>query len=705
MKAEPSFAEFEKDLSTRGDVVDFCLHIERRIEADLQGRSQWESKQELYYQQRYSQLNRELDFPFPGCSSIVIPTTDEVVDRVKAAEVGLFANVRPLGAFMPVGEGSIDLARKIEWYWDWRLRYSVPDFFQQLILGIDDRLQTGRCFLKNIYEYETQTVYQTVVLHDLPGSLRTFSVIPLGDKKAAAAAAEMIRKQSGGQATPITKEEFDKNEKRIKQTIVDEFALDMDEQMDRKACDQLMKFFRSGEKDTIIKKREVVKHYPRMIAVDPMDIIVPSHTKSLENADRITHRMWLTKDQLHKKVRDQRWSEKAVEDLIERGRANSGYGTIDGFTSYGSVKAMREGVQTYTEEDLYEIHENFVLYDTDGDGVGEKTVLTSAPGMETPLKFIAFPYDHNEWPIVDIQHELNDRSFYSPRGIPEKIHDLDAEITEQHRAKLNRMFIANAPTFTFRRGSGFNPSKVQWIPGQMYQVGQQGDVQAIQIPNLDISFDREQNILRAEIESYVGSPDLSITSPLGKPSQPRTAREINEISSISNQSAGYRTVLFTLGMQRVMNQLWALDQQYGPEELWVRVAEEEPFKLTRKQIQGKYIIVPRGSMVNSSPELEAQKIMMEVQALVPLLPYIMQDPEYEVKLPQRVLDYYQTLDPLGSRRFIRKRTPQEVQAIVAQQQQAQAVAQNTPVPIGSVAKELRRGESQAPNGPRQQVQL
>lgn len=635
------------------------------------------------------------------------------MDRVKASEVALFANVRPLCSFMPTGEANIDIARKMEWYFDWRLRYSVPDFFQQLILGIDDRLQMGKCFFKVIYEYETETVYQTITLKSLPGRLKKFSVVPVGGE----AAAEYIAQISGGQSTPITKQEFDKYWEKplpqsiqsIKAIIKDEFDLDEDEPMDRRALEQLHKFFRSGEHETIIKKREVMRHYPRMISIDPLDVIVPSWTKSLESAERITHRMWLTKDQLLRKVRDQKWNESVVDQLITQGGQNVGAQGLGQYTMYNVQKAVREGVFNYYDDPLFEVHESYCLYDLDGDGVGEKAVIWTATGIETPLKFIAYPYDHNQWPIIDIPHELNDKDFYSPRGIPEKIKDLDEEITQQHRAKLNRMLIANSPTFTYRRGSGFNPSKVRWIPGEMYQVGQQGDVAAIQIPNLDISFDREQNILRAEIESYVGVPDTSITSPLSKPSQPRTATEISVISNVSQQASGYRTLLFQLGMQKVLNQMWALEEQYGPEELWVRVAEEPPQKVTRKEIQGKFVIVPRGTVVNSTPEAEAQKALTTFQILAQAIPFIQQDPRYDVDIGQGILDYERIIDPLNSRRIIRKRSPQEVQQIVAQQQkqmeQQQALQSNQPMRLEDMVNTMNRMKKEAPNGAAQNVDM
>lgn len=668
-------------------------------------RAEWERRQQIFYDQRYCRLGRNTDFPFPGCSDIVIPTTDEAIDKVKAAEVSRFMNVRPMCTFMPVQDANIDVSRKLEWYMDWRIRYSIPDFFRQLILGIDDRLQKGRAIFKVIWEYETETVYQTVCLGKLPGRLKQFSVIPKGVKNAAAAA-EFIAQRSGGESVPITKEEFDKQRKAIEQIVTDEFDLDTDDPMDRKALSELMEFFRSGDNEVVIKKREVKAKYPRMVAVDPMDIIVPHWTKDPEKSERITHRMWLTKDQLRKKVRDQRWSEDAVEELLNSGSKNEGSVTGQ-LNMYSVAKANREGVNTYSEDTLYEIHENYCYYDIDNDGCGEKVVLITSPGIESPIKFIAYPYDHGEWPFTFIPYELNDYDYYSPRGIPEKVQDLDEEITQQHRAKLNRMTIANSPTFTYRRGSGFNPSKVQWIPGQMYQVTQQGDVQAIQIPNLDISFDREQSILRAQVESYVGSPDLAITSPLSQSADNRTATEVNAITAQSQQSVGYRAALFQTGMARVMNQMWALEGQYNDDDLFIKVADEAPLKLTRKEIQGKFVVVPRGTVLDSSPEVKAGRMLQEFQILMQAMPILMQDPRYDINPAQRLLDYYQTLEPLDSKRFIRKRTPQELQQIQQQMQQQQAgqkaMESNQPMPLGDIIGQLKQVSSKAPHGANQEV--
>lgn len=703
MKKDPSVEEREKDLSSRKDTTEFIHELRAQVADDITARYDWERKLEINYQRRYAQLGRGTDWPFPGASDIVVPTMDMTIDRVKAAEVALFANVRPMCAFLPVMQGTVDQARKLEYYFDWRMRYSCPDFFQQLILGLDDRLQTGRTVLKTIYEYQTINEWQTILLKDLPGRLRKFSVLPVGGSKAA----DMLYQLSGGKIAPISKKEFDEQEEVIRNLVESEFELDPEDSIDDKAITDIMKFFRNGEPEVIVKRRAVKKHYPRMVAVDPLHFIVPSYARDIEAADRVTHRMWFTKDQIRGKVRDANWREGTV-DIICKDKAGSfDSNLVNGYSSIEVSKDMREGISAHAGEDLHEVYETHCLYDIDGDGVGERVIVTWSPNCEYPFKFIASPFDHGQVPFTPIFYELNDGRYYASRGIPEKISDLDEEVTQQRRAKLNRMTIANSPTFTYRRGSGFQPTKVTWLPGSMYEVTQQGDLSAIQMPNLDISFDREQQILRSEIESYVGTMDAALTNPLSSNKDPRTATEVNAVTNISNQAIGYRTVLLQLGMQRVFEQLWSLDNQFGPDELQYYVLGEQPEHMTRKEIRGKYMIVPRGTVVNSSPEMEAAKALQKMQVLMNFGPALGQDPRYEINVGTALMDYFNALDPIHNQRIIRQRTPEEVQKIQAQQAQAQQAAQavqnNEPVPLDQLKQELKKTGSKAPHGMNQQV--
>jgi len=109
-------------------------------------------------------------------------------------------------------------------------------------------------------------------------------------------------------------------------------------------------------------------------------------------------------------------------------------------------------------------------------------------------------------PIHTAEFELNKRRWYAPRGVIEKIDDIEKEVTVQHRAKLNRMMIANAPTFKYRTGSGINAANWHWIPGQSTLAGILRAIFSMDVPNLDMSFEREEMILRTWAEQYLGGP-------------------------------------------------------------------------------------------------------------------------------------------------------------------------------------------------------
>lgn len=702
---KPAYLEGEVGISRKANLEEFIGKLKKEVDKDQTSRMDWVKQRQENWKRRYAVLDRNVDYPWRGASSIVVPIADMTIDKVKAQLLSLITGVSPTFHFIANNPASVDTAADAEAFFEWLLKTGTPDFIWQMTIATDDMLQGGFATVKTTWEYETELETTLIELKRLPGRLRGLHVLP----NATEAQAQQIVQATGGKVQPMTKERFDAMAPQIKQAVMEGWDLSEDDKVDKKAIDQIMRFFRSGEMSTVVTYRVATKNNPCVQAVDPINVIVPPWTGLMSGASRITHRVFLSEEQLMQRVDSANWNEEAAK-LILSTKANRGRrDDLDNMTGYNEDRSYREGIFDYDYEDLMQFYETCCYFDFEGTGRARKATLIWHPASRIPLKAVPFPYDHGKWPWTYIPFELNDARWYSPRGIVEKIKDLDEEITHQHRAKLNRMTIANSPTFKFKRNSGFNPGRIRWVPGDFYGVQRMDDFEAVQMPNLDISFEREENILRSTIENYVGTPDFAITGPEAG-SSTRTAREIDLIAQRSQTALGYRSTLYQTGMKELGGQIWDLWNQYGDDKVFINVANGEPKHMTKAEIQGDYDLIPVGSIGSSSPAQEEQKALIRLQAIAQFGPLVEQDPSIEINYGQALLDYLMKGDRVSSKRVIRRRSPEEIAQIEAQQKQQaateEAIASNSePVRLSVLKQTLDQTARKAPAGDKQKVLL
>jgi hypothetical protein len=95
------------------------------------------------------------------------------------------------------------------------------------------------------------------------------------------------------------------------------------------------------------------------------------------------------------------------------------------------------------------------------------------------------------------------------------------------------------------------------------------------------------------------------------------------------------------------------------------------------------------------------------QVLSQTAPLVAQDPRYEVNLGEALITFFQKFDGLNAKRFIRRRTQEEL-AQIAQQSQAStksAVQRNEPVPLDDLISTMEKAKELAPAGGNQRISL
>lgn len=681
------------------------------IRQDVQDRDPWVQKHIGYDARRYCRWFRNPTFPWKGSSNIVMPTIDKTIDRLKPEVVGLVTGARPPVTVLSTTSEGMNQATNVEWWFDWLIRIGSPYFRREVVYGADDFLSMGRAVMKTFWGYETRPTHETLVPFRLPERFARLRVVKTKDE---------VQKEidrANGQTHVLTRKEFNDNLEDpapgvpgIKTAIAVEYDLDPEEPSDKEAMNQIIDWFRQGMPEPLtIKKRDTAVDAPRAIEVHPFDLVIPTSTTDLEDAARIPYRLYLSERQMRQKVLDSGWNRGAVDYIIEEHGRQQKRGSHRWSDTYQMELARRENI-TYRPYGEYEILEVCCWYSFTEHGREEKAIaLVDIDYPEVPLKVYPYQRPSGKWPYHTAVFEQNKRRYYSPRGVTEKLLDIDEEITFQHRAKLNRMTIANAPTFLYRTNRGFYPQTIKWIPGQFVGCIDTSDVAPLPVPNLDMSFDREEAILRTWGEEYIGGTDYGLANPLSNLNEPRTATEIRGIQGSAQRALSLRGGSWQDMMGEIYQEFFDLWHQWGPEEVWVRVTGQPPMKFTKEELQGDFLFIPTGVIGEVDKELDAAKKLARIQVLMQVAETNALGDRYELNIAEAVKDWLESDDLRVAKRVLRERSPEEIQEIVQerqrQEQLKQAALNNIPQSIPELREAMDLLKKGAPHGKAQKVNL
>lgn len=645
---------------------DFLSKMRKSIEEDDGARQMWSQKLDHYRRRRYAMEFRDPTYPWPGSSSIVLPLIDKKIDELKPQYVNLITATKPPVTCLAIDPDSQGKTRDVELWFEWLIKFGSPNFIEEFVLCVDDLLEQGFGLLKTIWHYETRDSPEFLRASKLPERLRKLIVTQKDN-------ADEIFLAAGGRAPVITRKDFDSKELRptIEKVVREEFDLDEDEPADEKAFSSIMSWLKSGAKDDLkFEHRDVVRNVPGIVAVRPQDLIVPENSPAdVEGCERLTHAMFFSRVQIEQKARDGEWDEEAVKEILKAKKNRTSTGRRFSMTEVD--EALREGVSA-VEKEHYQIYETCCWYSRgEGKPSRKAVILWSPDSSEIPLKFYEYQRPSGKWPFHRAQFELNKNRWHSPRGIPEKVDDLEFEMTQQHRYKLNRATIATAPTFIFDPSSGINPSTWHWIPGQMMPARRPDLLRVLEMPQLDVVFEREEQILRTWVEEHIGGIDFGLSNPLSSLSEPRTATEINQISSKARQSLSLRGLLAQRMLNEVWNEMFDLQIAYGDDKMMIRTSGmQEPIQLTKEELQGKYVFQCTGTIGETDPQMEAQKSIALFQLLMQGKELV--EPKYEIDLGAAFIDLLEKNDIRLSKKIVRQRTPQEIQMAMQKMQEQQA---------------------------------
>lgn len=568
LKAEP--------LSSKDSLFSY---VNGKVEESISNTSVWLDKQSKYHRLRM-RIKKTKTFPFVGCSNIRMPTAEIKIRKVKAGIVNAIFGIRPIVQVVPPPSGTWETARKIEKWLD-HLIMDVMQYLNKGIMTVDQMLECGFFINKPYWRLEINKRQETFDLDDI--SLEEANFL------------------------------YDTNtsDDMIKQFLVEKFDVDLNDWVakeNEEILDTVVKKIAEANHDFDFFVQDVLYNAPDVALVPPERLFVPADSGiDPQKCGCLVHEFYLPIQELETNAKHKGWDIDGVTEIKD-------YRGIDTRTLKDDQKDLREGVSRLNETGLVRIWEYFGWYDLNEDGEKEKVVLTQAPDFSKTLHKRGLPNLNGKFPFVKFFYELTDDRWYSHRGIPEMVEDIIKEIDTQHNMKIDSQTVRNAPMFVYRAGM-VNPNLVQMIPNQGIPVnGLQPLTDTIQVlnahnSNVEFSYEREQQILEAQIEECIGQTNFTLQSMINR-RQPRTLGEV-ELQNQNVQQIFSLDVTMQVGQfTELFNMIYDLWSQHGDDEVeFAYFGQEgwEKIKLTKEEIQGKYKITVRGNDQNTNPQVKLQK--------------------------------------------------------------------------------------------------
>jgi hypothetical protein len=627
----PESLERVKEIELDDAALEFVASLDTSIAEERTHRSEWEARIDNYTRKRYG-IRSKKSFPWVGAANFVLPQIDSDINRIKPAYVNLAYGVSPIVTFEPFGPEDVTPARKREMLFDWRMRTQVK-FFKEYCLGIDYMLHSGFKVYRTGWKFETRTYCKYLNLADMDQEILDALYMP------------------------------EVNDDALFHIIAEEMRPDLTLQENVDEIKRVVAEFREGKTKFEFSFVEKSENRADVKACNPRDeITFPVDTCDIQEARFIDYRYCKSKNSLIRDMKSGKFTEYDEDEISAW--ASKSYSSA---TEY--LNSLRDGKsQSYeSREDEIILHEVATWYDVNDDGVDERVLITYPDGNPSKiLRFIENPYDHGQFPYVAVRREINDAEILASRGIPALDDDFQTGISTIFNQDIDAGTIATTPTVVARKNSVKNLRNLRYVPGQVVETENgAADYQVTQNPNIGQSGRfASMQYLKSWANDRIGNTTAAISQTNNTPGNgqqgQKTAKEVGAIESSAGQLQSMDLLVFQNQMTELYYQIDSLYEQFGDDEEEFMITNEKSIKVSRRELQGKFNIVPNGRLDNSNPMLRAQKSLARLQMFTND-PFVRQDvlrklyfDDDDVRLSQMLL-----------------KTPQEMQQDAIQQVQSQ----------------------------------
>jgi len=407
----------------------------------------------------------------------------------------------------PVESSDIERANVISLFVRWLVNTKMDDFYDQVELGLNHLFEKGMMVHYVYYESQDLKQQQSIKLDEIAIAMPQI--------------AEAIQDGS----------------------MDEELSAAMSEQFDvsKKKSRSMLKELRKEGETTIPVTRQVISR-PRIKALAPdEDIFWPNYTIDPQEAPYVFHVLNMTPEQLRSKIQTEGWSEEFVDKAIETATV----GENDVYTHNLSLQdeILRDDDETIRIVYCYQR----LLDEDDIPGIFCTVFCNEVPDLYA--KHTLMDYGHGGYPFVVSTYEKTSKRLYSSRSIPEVGEPFQQVIKVETDASIDRQSIATVPPLEHPLGRA--PSK--WGPGVRVPYRTPGEIRFADTPRYDAGSTEVRRFVQEMFDRYMGN----------------NAPGVDPVESQIKQQNIINRVLHH--MKYVMDQVYSLYQQYGPDQEYFRV--------------------------------------------------------------------------------------------------------------------------------------
>jgi hypothetical protein len=603
------------------DIVTYIKDCVRKAEGDT---TTWANNKAKYNRIRMM-IKKAKTYPFIGASNLRMPTAEIKIKKLKSAVVNVLVGTRPAVQCIPGPSGNFDTALKIEKFVDYLLMDQIK-IKNKLTITVDQTLEGGMYLMKPYWRYEVNTRNEEWKIEDLEVEEAFFLF-------------------DGNTDLPdVVKYLVDKYDVDMSETVVGDNAAALE-----KAALEIL----SAKMKVKFKVMDVLVNRPDVAVVEPTKVYISSVTGvDLQTAPWVCHEYEMDFDEVKRCASYKGWDIEGVNEL----QGYQGVDTRD--LKYRQLDTF-EGIDRLNGPNKQvKIWEWYGWYDLNGDGNTQKVCITIAPEFSKLMRKIGLPFDHGKWPLVKYFYELTTDRFYAHRGIVAIAEDLIKEVDIQHNMKIDYQSANVSPVKLYRAGM-INPNLLTGAPNQAIPVrGSQPLTDTLAVlnqhnPNIEFSYEREEQILLSRVEELIGQIDYTLQSQINR-RQPRTLGEVEMQQQSANTIFALDVDQFRSSFADTVQMIWDLWCQYGnDQEEFMYFGENgwEKIRLSKEEIQGGYRFTVRGTDQNTNPNVKMQKAQQILQAVTnPVL--IQSGVITPIQMIAGLKRFYQTLDIEGWEQFI-----------------------------------------------------
>jgi hypothetical protein len=305
----------------------------------------------------------------------------------------------------------------------------------------------------------------------------------------------------------------------------------------------MLKEMRKDGETTVPVTRQVVSR-PKIKALAPdEDVFWPSYCIDPQEAPYMFHVVSMTPEQLRSKISTENWSEEFVDAAIEL--AGQGEDADE------NIYQLRENDE-FTRSDDNSLVRIVYCYQRllDEDNVpGIYCTIYHANIPDLYAKHQLLDYAHGQYPFVVTTLEKTDKKLYSSRSYPELIESLQQVLKVETDAAIDAQSLTTLPPLLHPIGR--SPSR--WGPGDRVPYRTQDEYRFADTPRGSGVNVELRRYIQEQADRYFG----------------RNAPGVNPVEAQMKQQEVIDKVFHHLKL--LLDQVYSLYQQYGPDEEYFRV--------------------------------------------------------------------------------------------------------------------------------------